>query len=151
MGGGRRGKKPPKDPPALPSFSSMKCVSSGPEQGSKLGIKDSVLWERLPFFSSIITLMLFRSQTPQIPQHRDPGAHSKVDVWRRPADQEAICYGQKADSCVAYIHAWLKSHRKQWKMAVHHKGREILGPNPPWRSHCVPLISHLLLCSMLLV
>lgn len=73
VGGGRRGKNPRKDSPALSSFSSVERVSSGPElrntseESGKIQPYGNTFLS--PYPSS--TLLLFRSPIHQIPQHRE--------------------------------------------------------------------------------
>ena len=94
VGEGRRKKNPHQDHPALPSLRT-KCVSSEPgghlEEPGK--IQPS---EKTPFlFIHTHPCVIWAPGTSDFLAQRSPGK-MKAGVWRRPADQGATCYGQKA-------------------------------------------------------
>lgn len=96
-GGWREGgENPHKDPPALTSLST-KCVSSVPEPGVKSEEPGKIQPSGKPSFLFIHNhpCVIWAPDSSDFLAQR-PQEKIKAGVWRRPADQWATCYGQKA-------------------------------------------------------
>ena len=121
---------------------STKCVSSVPEQGGKSEEPGKIQpLGNLPFFLSIIILVLFGPQIPRISSTEIPGENQSSYLEKASSPRSHLLGTKGNDSWVCTsIHVWRTMENSERKRSVQHKGHEIIQPHWTFLIPCCPFL-----------